>query len=257
MRVGFVEWPAELEPAGSAWRSIADGIADRSIGLLVTNELPFGRWIAADHPFDPIVAKASVDIHAEGLSALGRLNVPTILSSRPIWSGHRLANEAFVLEGDVIRPVHRKHYFPAEPGWRETDWYRPGDGNFETAETAGLRVGVLLCTDLMFNERARRYGRDGADLIAVPRAVGMSTDTWLVAGRMAAIVSGSYVVSSNRVGLQGGLEFGGAGFAIAPDGSILAMTSRAEPLLVVEVDIVLTEHRRTQYPCYVDEQMKL
>jgi N-carbamoylputrescine amidase len=116
-----------------------------------------------------------------------------------------------------------------------------------------MRIGVLLCTDAMFNEHARHYGREGADLIAIPRATGLSTDNWLAAGKMAAIVSGSYVVSSNRVGPSKDVTFGGAGFAYHPDGSLLAITSSEEPLLVIDVDPDVSARQRASYPCYVVE----
>lgn len=69
---------------------------------------------------------------------------------------------------------------------------------------------------------------------------------------MAALVSGSYVVSSNRVGIsREGVRFGGAGFAYHPDGSLLAITTPAEPSLVVDVDPAISAHQRHAYPCYV------
>jgi N-carbamoylputrescine amidase len=252
MRIGFVEWPESLEPLGSAWAEIAARVAAAGIDLLVTNELPFGRWIAADAAFDPHVAQASINIHRAGLESFEKLDIPAVLSSRPVWADVRLANEAFVMEGGRIRRLHRKRYFPDEPGWFETNWYSRGSDRFEAADIGGVRTGVLLCTDAMFNEHARHYGRQGADLIAIPRAAGTSIDTWLAAGKMAAIVSGSYVVSSNRVGLAGeGVMFGGAGFAFHPSGSLLGTTTSAEPLLVINVDPAVSANQRRSYPCYV------
>jgi N-carbamoylputrescine amidase len=56
----------------------------------------------------------------------------------------------------------------------------------------GVRVGVLLCTEAMFNERARAYGREGAELIVIPRASGRDIEPWKIAGAMASLVSGAY-----------------------------------------------------------------
>jgi N-carbamoylputrescine amidase len=254
MRVGFVEWPEGLCPIGPNWERIADLVADARLDLLVTNELPFGRWIAAKASFDPNEARASIDAHLAGLDALRKLRVPAVLSSRPVWTGTRLANEAFVAEGGVVWPIHRKQYFPEEPGWYEASWYVPGQDGFRAAKVAGVVTGVMLCTDAMFNEHARHYGRQGASLIAIPRAAGTSTENWLAAGKMAAIVSGSYVVSSNRVGSsQEDIIFGGAGFAFHPDGSLLARTSAENSLLAVDVDPEVSTAQRGLYPRYVRE----
>ncbi|KAG1239640.1 hypothetical protein G6F68_018438 [Rhizopus microsporus] len=89
----------------------------------------------------------------------------------------------------------------------------------------------------MFNERARRYGREGAELIVVPRASGASIGRWMTAGAMAALVSGCYVVSSNRAGRTAdGQVFGGRAFAVLPDGELLAQSTDSESIVVIDVD---------------------
>jgi N-carbamoylputrescine amidase len=254
MRVGYVEWPEGLQPSGPEWTRLAEQVVNARLDLLVTNELPFGRWIAADQTFDQVTAENSVAVHEAGLTALAALPVPAVLSSRPVWAGDRLANEAFVVEHGVSRALHRKRYLPAEPDWFESNWYVPGDKGFQAADVAGVRVGVLLCTDAMFNEHARGYGRQGAALIAIPRATGSSMEMWHVAGKMAAIVSGAYVISSNRVGSSpAGPAFGGGGFAYRPDGSLVGVTTLTDPLLVIEVEPDVSARQRGAYPCYVVE----
>jgi N-carbamoylputrescine amidase len=254
VRVGFVEWPEALEPLGREWGNIARLVARAQLDLLITNELPFGKWLATKATFSRRAAQASIDLHQQGLSCLSRLKVPAVLSSRPVAAEGRLANEAFVIERGKIRALHRKRYFPSKPGWFETTWYCAGREGFRAADVSGIRIGVLLCTDAMFNEHARHYGREGTDLIAIPRASGISADNWLAAGKMAAIVSGSYVVSSNRVGPSGdGVMFGGVGFAYHPDGSLLAVTTPAQPLLVIDVEPEISAKQRASYPCSVFE----
>ena len=164
------------------------------------------------------------------LRGLIDLALPAVISSRPVWNGKRLANEAFVLENGVVRPLHRKQYFPNEPGWFESEWYAGDGSGFAVAEVLGIKVGVLLCTEAMFNERARAYGKQTASLIVIPRASGVNIESWKIAGAMASLVSGAYVVSSNRIGRsRGGTQFGGGGFAYAPQGRLLAVTSSLIP----------------------------
>ncbi|HEV2506207.1 MAG TPA: carbon-nitrogen hydrolase family protein [Mesorhizobium sp.] len=252
MRVGFVEWPEDLETGNQAWDRIADQINDARPDFLITNELPFGSWIASQPTFDPALAQNSIDAHARGIDALAALGIPAILSSVPVPAAGRLANEAIVIENGIARPIHRKHYFPQQPGWYEASWYVAGGNGFIAATAAGLSVGVMLCTDAMFNEHARGYGHQEATLIAIPRATGTATGNWLTAGKMAAIVSGSYVVSSNRSGrAHDGILFGGSGFAFAPDGELLATTDAANPLRLVEIDPQRSVRQRKEYPCYV------
>ena len=117
-----------------------------------------------------------------------------------------------------------------------------------------MKIGVLICTEAMFNERARAYGRQGASLIVIPRASGTNIESWKVAGAMASLVSGAYVVSSNRVGhAKGGTEFGGGGFAYAPQGRLLSETSRANPVSTIDLDPEAVTTAQKDYPCYVPE----
>lgn len=254
MRVGFVEWPEGLEPYGPEWSKITNCLADAKLEMLITNELPFGPWIADRKPFDRETAQASIDTHAKGFDALAELGIPAIVSSRPAWIADRLLNQAVAIEGGRTRAIHTKRYFPEETGWYEASWYQAGEDSFNAVTVSGLRMGVMLCTDAMFNEHARHYGRQGTALIAIPRAAGTSTENWLTAGRMAAIVSGSYVISSNRYGRSlHDAVFGGAGFAFSPDGTLLSTTDSTSRLLVIELSPELAVRQRGQYPCYVAE----
>jgi len=254
MLVGFVQWPDGLIPKSETWSALAADVASSAPDLLVTNEMPFGAWLAAYPSFDVERARESVEIHEEGLEALRALNVPLVISSRPVIAGDRLANEAFVLERGSLHSLHQKHFFPAEEGWFETRWFTTSKPGFESIEVGGLRIGALLCTELMFNEKARAYGKAGAHLIAVPRATGQSIAEWQTAGAMAAIVSGCYVVSSNRLGSNsGGPRFGGGGYAFAPNGSLLCQSQQGLSITVFSFDKQRAEEQKSQYPVYVEE----
>ena len=252
MKLAFVQWPDGLETNSSSWQTVCVDVQRAAPDILVTNELPFGPWIASSPQYDPRAAASSIALHEAGIAALNALGVASIISSRPVQCGDRLANEAFMLEAGQYRFLHQKHYFPAEEGWYETNWFRNGVTGFDVAEVGGIKLGVLLCTELMFNEQARGYGRNGAELIVVPRATGQSIESWRTACAMAALVSGCYVVSSNRTGsCAGGPDFGGTGFAFAPDGSFLAQTSHAASLVVIDIDPGLARRQKSEYPCYV------
>ena len=254
LRIAFVEWPEALSTDHPNWGELKSSVTALHPDLLITNELPFGPWIAESPVFSADVARLSIRAHEKGLEGLTDLDLPAVISSRPVWSGTRLANEAFVLENRDARPLHRKQYFPNEEGWFESKWYCGDGSGFDVADVMGIKVGVLLCTDAMFNEQARAYGRRGASLIVIPRASGLNLESWKIAGAMASLVSGAYVVSSNRVGTaKGGTQFGGGGYAYAPGGRVLAMTDAAHPVQVVELDPAVTEAARREYPCYVPE----
>lgn len=251
MKVTCVEWPDGMMVEDDSWRVIAASLRDQCCDVLLTNELPFGRWLAAEADFDQLSAQDSIAAHDRGLAALAELGIPLVLTSRPAWHGDRLVNEAVAVVGGSVIPLHRKQRFPAEPGWWETAWFTADGSGYRTTCLNGLSVGVLLCTELMFNEHARHYGMQDADLIVVPRATDPDPTIWRTAGAMAAIVSGAYVTSSNR---SGGCNpaFGGGGFAFGPDGTLLGETDTRNPLFSFNLDRERTRRQRSQaYPCYV------
>jgi N-carbamoylputrescine amidase len=254
LKIAFVEWPEDLSTEAPQWVEAKDLVTAARPDILVTNELPFGPWLAEGAVFSEDAAHGSVRAHEKGLEGLIALGLQAVISSRPVWNGKRLANEAFVLENGVARPLHRKQYFPNEPGWFECEWYAGDASGFVVAPMLGIKIGVLLCTEAMFNERARAYGKQKVSLIVIPRASGMNIESWKIAGAMASLVSGAYVVSSNRVGRgQGGTQFGGGGFAYAPHGLLLATTSADHPLGTLELDSNKSASAQNEYPCYVPE----
>ena len=258
-KISYIEAADNLLLESPEWIKLASKITKTTPDILVTNEMPFGQWLAASQNYEQEDAMRSVKIHEEGLKVLKALNIPIVLSSRPLFFNtpsleKKLVNEGFALVDGEYKFAHQKHYFPQEPGFYEETWFSTNQKGFEPILVNGLSVGFMLCTEVMFNEWARHYRRQGAQLIIVPRASEASIKNWKTAASMAAIVSGCYVVSSNRVGIANSqLEFGGKGFAFAPDGTQISETSKTDPVVSFELDTSLVQQCQTQYPCYVSE----
>ncbi|WP_246663547.1 carbon-nitrogen hydrolase family protein [Phyllobacterium endophyticum] len=168
----YVEMTDGLQPHGPAWEQFAQAIGKCRPDILLMNEMPFGQWLARKNDFVVEDAQQSVEIHEAGTAALAALNIPAVITSRPMLLADRLANEAIVIEDGEVRPLAYED-LPSAGAWlvrgvlvQSRRWA------LQHPEYCGLGVGVLLCTELMFNEHARQYGRCGADLIAVPRATG-------------------------------------------------------------------------------------
>lgn len=253
-KIAYVEWPDGLSPSHAGWADIALSVHDAGADILVTNEMPFGAWRPTGSQFDVDEAAAWAREHEEAVAALADLHVSAIISSRPVLTGKRLVNEAFALVGGEYKALHQKHFFPEEPGWHEATWFACAQPGFDVHDILGVKVGLLLCTELMFSEKARHYGRLGADVIVAPRASGVNLHYWQAACAMASVVAGAWVISSNRVGSAGpGIpQFGGRGMAYAPAGVPLGQTSAKVPLMVTSVDLQLSQGSKKDYPCYLD-----
>ena len=92
--------------------------------------------------------------------------------------------------------------------------------------------------------------RSGVELLLSPRATALATTKkWLAVGVVAAVRSGAFSLSSNRVDPTGGC--GGGGWIIDPAGEILAITSAAEPFATREIDLAEAAAAKGSYPRYV------
>ena len=171
--------------------------------------------------------------------------------------GNSNYNEAFLWSAVTgHRPAHRKYYLPNEDGFWEANWYRRGPKEFVPVELNGLRIGFLLCTEMWFTEHARSYAAAGVELLAAPRATGISsTEKWIAGGRAAAVMSGAFCLSSNRSGVDAsGFEWGGRGWIIEPEeGEVLGLTSPQRPFLTIDVDLDVARRAKGTYPRYVPE----
>lgn len=250
--------PARL-PAD--WAALcAHAQAERS-ELVLLPEMPFSAWFAADLPPDHAereqIWAAAVAEHDAWMARLGELGAPIVLGSRPALRDGHPVNQGFVWTRDGgVQPAHEKVYLPEEPGYWEASWYQASDNGFETAETAlgseTVSIGFTICSELWFFGSARAYMEQGADLLVTPRCTGLpSVEKWLVGGQAAAVVSGAYSLSSNRIGAQGPTEFGGQGWIVDPDGEILGTTSADQPFLTLDIDLTRARTAKSTYPRYI------
>jgi N-carbamoylputrescine amidase len=255
MRVTVCELHCAEGAFARQWEMLAEHIRLHQSDLVVLPEMPAYPWLASRERFDPTFWDQAVHAHDTFLATLPELGATTLLTSRPITEAGLRLNQAFAWnERQGYRPLHAKHYFPQEPGWYEATWFQRGERAYEAQRIGEAHVGVLLCTEVWFSEWARHYGRQGAEIICVPRATGRtSIDRWLVAMRMAALISGAFVLSSNRVGTEEGLAFSGRGWIISPDGDMLAATSEGDPFVTLDIDLRQAREAKRTYPRDVEE----
>ena len=110
--------------------------------------------------------------------------------------------------------------------------------------------GLNICTELWAVETYAAYAARGVQVILSPRATAAATTAkWLSVGVVAAVRSGAFSLSSNRVDPTGAC--GGVGWIIDPYGNILARTTLDAPFATVDIDLSASAAARDDYPCYV------
>lgn len=245
MRVTVCELPDERAAFATAWEELVHYVREQRSDIVVLPEFPFSAWFARTPHFDEQVWQRVLHEHDVMMERLSELAPALVLATWPVFEDGRHLNRAFLwTAGEGYRGVHDKYYFPNEEDFYERNWFDRSPRDFSLAHVRDVSLGFLLCTEVMFNEWARYYGRQGAQLIAVPRA-SVVHERWEVAIRMAAIVSGSFVLSSNRVDEH---LFGGKGYIVNPDGIVLAATSRQQPFVSADIDLAESERAKKTYP---------
>lgn len=256
MRVTVCELPHDPSPRDEAWARLVDHCREDGSDLVVLPEMPFSVWLAATKEVEPERWDEAVATHDTWLERLGELGAPIVIGARPVVVDGSRRNEGFVWEDGTYTATHHKYYLPDEDGYWEATWYDRGPApEYPAVELEAVTAGVLLCTEVWFTEHARTLARGGVDILATPRATEWDTrERWLTGGRVAAMMSGAFGLSSNHSGTDAiGMRWGGYGWIVDPNGTVLATTSEDEPFATVAIDLLDAAKAKATYPRYVAE----
>lgn len=254
MKVTVCELPDQEAALELSWTALHEHLLNQHSDLVLLPEMPFCKWVASTPAVDKALQQSSVAKHDAWMSKLEALPSRYVIYSRPVLSGSKYYNTAFVYEKGIgHRPLHTKYYFPEEPHFWEATWYDRAAADFQAVELDGFKIGVLLCTEMWFTDLARAYGKQDVDLLLCPRATGKgSVPQWQRLGQTLSVISGAFCLSSNKSGLgDEGFKWGGTGWITKPgSGNILGDTS-TEPFVTVEIDLKSARKAKQNYPLYV------
>ncbi len=177
-------------------------------------------------------------------------------------------NTAVLIDTDgSLRGLYRKMHIPDDPLYYEKYYFTPGDLGFRSYALGGTQVGALVCWDQWFPEAARLTALAGAQIVCYPTAIGWHPrekaefgaaqhEAWEIIQRSHAVANGVFVAVTNRVGLEGNLEFWGGSFIADPFGRILARASHdREEIVIAKCDLRLIEETRRNWPFLRDRRI--
>ena len=253
-RVSVAELPDNRDRFELAWAALLQHVDFAESEVVVLPELPASTWFGTSATFDQDRWVRVVAAHDEMISRLADFGSAAVIGSRAATLESQRYNIAFVWsKATGLIDLHPKAILPEEPGFHEQTWYRAGNEDLKVVDVGGIRIGVLLCSELMAIERARHLGKAGASVIGVPRATG-DHQRWQIAAQMAAISSGAYVLTSNRTGqsVDNSVTFGGRAMIVDPDGTIMTETGRDKPFASASIDLDASQAAQHTYPRYLD-----
>lgn len=160
---------------------------------------------------------------------------------------------------------YRKMHIPDDPGFHEKYYFTPGDLGYKVFKTKYGNIGVLICYDQWFPEAARLTTMKGADILFYPTAIGTLPhedettrgeyiEAWQMIQRSHSIANGCFVASTNRVGIEGDINFWGNSFVCGPFGQVIQKGEFDEEIIYAECDFSTIESHRQDWPFFRDRR---
>lgn len=173
---------------------------------------------------------------------------------------------AYLAQGNVTH-VHRKLYLPTYGMFDEGRFFALGD-RVRAFDTRFGRVGLLVCEDFWHASPPYLLWLDGAEVqiyISASPGRGLTQEPQLESARWVEHITQAYaslftcfVVSTNRVGYEDGINFWGGAHAQDPDGELVVLGPyHEEALTIAELDLNQIQRTRTRLPVLRDERPEI
>lgn len=244
--------------------------ASRGAQIICLQELFSSLYFCWEENYDYFsLAEAVPGPSTESFQALAReLDVVLIASLFEKRAQGVYHNSTAVIDADgSYLGKYRKHHIPDDPGYYEKFYFTPGDDDYQVFETKYAKVGVLICWDQWYPEAARITCLKGAEIIFYPTAIGWSLSqdeetnrqqyqAWQTVQRGHSVANGVFIVSVNRTGIEGAMDFWGGSFVSDPMGTILYQAPHHEEAIhVQELDLSRIDEIRVHWPFLRDRRI--
>jgi predicted amidohydrolase len=168
-------------------------------------------------------------------------------------------SQVFILpEGKLVASYRKTHLFVLAPS-DESSCYTPGD-KFVSVAAGPIIFGLTICYDIRFPEVCRALALEhGANVLLVSSAWPLPRVEHLRALAIArAIENQSYLVLSNRTGVDAGVTCCGTSAIIDPSGVVLASASGdREELLIADISPEAIAAVRERMPVFAHRRTDL
>ena len=196
---------------------------------------------------------------------LGVVIVASLFEKRAEGMYH---NTAAVIDADgTYLGKYRKMHIPDDPGYYEKFYFTPGDLGYKVFKTRFATIGVLICWDQWYPEAARITALKGAEILFYPTAIGWATSqdeatndeqyqAWQTIQRAHSVANGVPVVSVNRTGMEGDMQFWGGSFITNAFGRVKYQAPHLdEALHVEEINLDESNLYRMHWPYLRDRRI--
>jgi len=230
--------------------------------LIFFPELSLTGYSLKDAVYD--VALPADDKKLDPLKKLSK-HINILAGAVELSERFEIFNSLFFYENSELFFKHRKVYLPTYGLFEEKRYFSAGS-RFRAFDSRLGRMGLLICEDLWHSTSGIILAQDGASVLfagAAGIARGLDAEpqpenvrVWETLIRALAINTTSYVVFTNRVGVEDGLMFFGGSEVTDPHGHILYKAKYfEEDILDVEIDMLKLKHARINTTLLSDENL--
>jgi len=230
--------------------------------LIIFPELSLSGYSLKDAVYD--VALFDDDPKLDPLKELSK-NISIIVGTVELSRRYEIYNTLFFYEAGKLLAKHRKVYLPTYGLFEEKRYFSSGN-RFRAFDSELGRFGLLVCEDVWHPTSGMILAQDGASVIFVSAAGiarGFDTESlpeniqdWESLNRSLAIFTTSYVVFSNRVGVEDGLMFWGGSEIYDPHGRRIAKAPYFKTYFqTAEIDMLKLKHSRINTTLLSDEKL--
>jgi NAD+ synthase (glutamine-hydrolysing) len=266
LRIGLAQIAPQLgrlEANLMRHRELMREAAGTGVDLLVFPELGLTGYLLSDLNVE--VAMRADDARLAALAAEARTS--TVVGFVEESADHQLYIAAALLEGGALRHLVRKSFLPNYGLFDERRFFAGGDRLAAVDSALGVRLGISICEDFWHLPVPYLLALDGAQLlvnvssspgrdVAAVVEGGLGTaESWRGLLSAYAMLTTSFVVYVNRVGVEESVTFWGGSEVIDPSGhSIFRAPLHEEGLFVVEIDTDDVRRERLSLPLLRDER---
>lgn len=272
VRVGLVQMTCTGSKPENLAKAIAKTREAAAAGaqIVVLQELFTSLYFCDVEAYENFLLAESIPgPSTEALSAVAReLGVVIVASLFEKRAEGLYHNTTAVLDADgAYLGKYRKMHIPDDPGYYEKFYFTPGDMGYKVFKTKFATLGVLICWDQWYPEAARITAMMGADMLIYPTAIGWALhqdeetnadqySAWQTIQRGHSVANGLPVISVNRTGIEGEMQFWGGSFVTNAFGKVLYQAPHLEEAVHVEsISLTGSDRYRTHWPFFRDRRI--
>lgn len=221
-------------------RSVRDEAANKGADVVVFSELNLSGYPPEDLVFRPSFLDA-VETEAQALARETADGGPALIVGAPWRENDSCYNAALILDEGEIKASRFKHHLPNYGVFDEKRVFRKGPLAGPVV-VRGVRLGVMVCEDMWFEDSAETLAESGAEILVVPNGspFELNKDDVRLNHAVARVTeTGLPLIYVNQVGGQDDLAFDGGSFVLNADRSLALQANWWQ------TEVVMTEWSKT------------